>query len=158
MKSALLSAIALGVLVLGAAGSQAYGPSPAPILATEPAFTKVHAIGTQYHLDCRFGPPGGFQKKPKWHKHIDTHYTNSRRCGTKTNDDGPRVGPSSCAATPTTRCLGRWSCQGRDSFQKCCTRWVCAPVIKNPQTKEPFDIRPKPLPGSRRVPPSSVMR
>lgn len=67
-------------------------------------------------------------------------------------------GPSRCAATPTTRCFGSgWVCLRRDDFQKCYARWTCAADIKNPQTREPFQ-KPKPLPWSRRTPPSPITR
>jgi hypothetical protein len=164
MKSALPSAIALGVLVFGAAGSQAYGPSPgsAPLLATEPAFTKVHA-SPKFHADCRFGEgkPGS---PPRWHRHRCRQTSTGFRCRHGTipcgshKVDAPVAGPPGCASRPVTRCKGfGWSCVRWDSFQNCCARWVCPAVIKYPQTREP-SRPPRALPWSRRLPPSPFTR
>jgi hypothetical protein len=181
MKSALHAAVALGVLVLGAAGSQAYGPSPgsAPLLATEPAFIKVHELGFEppreytgqdpyirrkpiYHTDCRLGRYGhGKSKKYGWHKHSiynEVWATTSPCPGPKPREDAPVVGPGRCAAEPTVRCLGYWSCTGRwDRLQRCCTKWQCLPVIKNPLTKEP-SRPPRPRPWSQRTPWGALTR
>lgn len=165
MKSALPSAIALGLLVFGAAGSQAYGPSPdsAPLLATEPAFIKVHAA-PKFHPDCRFGE-GDMPGSPlRWHKHRCHHtsagfhcHHNIRPCESQ-KADAPVAGPPGCASRPATRCKGfGWSCVRWDSFQSCCARWVCPAVIKYPQTREPFR-GPKPLPWSQRLPSSRITR
>jgi hypothetical protein len=184
MKSALPSVIALGALLLGAAGSQAYGPSPGstPRLIADPAFIKVHEIGFEppvpdtgqnpyvrrpaiYHTDCRFGPYGPVKKhKQGWHKHSSIHVPiTTSPCGVY-KKDGPVQGFGSCVALPASGCI----CVAWNPVEKCCTRWGCPKSdtsqqrkepLRNPQTKDPFKgPKPKPLPWSQRTPRSPFMR
>src|SRR5262245_6699258 len=75
MKS-MLPFTVVGMLVLAAAGSQAYGPSPgsgAAVLTTEPLVTSVHG----WHTDCEYGPMYGDYRTTysfSWHYHKPNRY------------------------------------------------------------------------------------
>ena len=69
----------------------------------------------------------------------------------------PPLFPPRCANGYRAHCK-RWGMsKGQKPPCRGCSGWQCVPVITNQQTKQPFG-GPKPLPGSRRVPPSPVTR
>jgi hypothetical protein len=98
MRSIVPWVTVFGLLMFGAAGSRAYAPVPgsnSAVLATEPAFTKVHTIGSQFHEDCRYGPVWQLGVKTIWHRHPrDKYWPRHRPCGAYRRPDGPyRVTP-----------------------------------------------------------------
>lgn len=74
----------------------------------------------------------------------------------------PRLAAAKCAKGYRAECTswtgGWWWDKGGQKRQyKCCATMGCVPHLSNPQTKQPFQ-GPKPLPGSRRLPPSPITR
>jgi hypothetical protein len=66
MQRLFSSLTVIGALMCGASAVYAYGTGPsAAVLATEPAFTRVH--GT--HTDCVFGKAFPTWLQDSWHKH-----------------------------------------------------------------------------------------
>lgn len=138
MKSVLPAIIVVGMLVFSAAGSQAYGPgagSRGGITANRPALTKIHSG----HVDCRFGPVGGWGwHGTVWHKHENFQTSGWISCTKRVdigNHDKPAVVAPRCAAKPgaSSKCpyATEWTCaKWYVSLKNCCTKWRCTSVIK----------------------------
>jgi hypothetical protein len=123
MKSALPSAIALGVLIFSAAGAQAH-----------------RLPGQGFHKDCRYGPAYEEALAPRWHRHGGVGWTASGFywCEApkgwvapgKIDRTKPVVAPR-CAARPRNKCAytTEWTCANWYAPLKCCTRWQCTSKV-----------------------------